>query len=68
LFTPLGIDPNNDGGGLFAAAVTIWVSSIVLLVIRWNELFGLVRDLGRAVVPERGVAKGASPAMKRAHA
>lgn len=23
LWTPLGIDPNNDGGGLFAAAVTI---------------------------------------------
>jgi hypothetical protein len=51
LFTPLGIDPNNDGGGLFAAACTIWVSSIVLIIIRRNELIGLARDLGRAFVP-----------------
>jgi uncharacterized membrane protein YphA (DoxX/SURF4 family) len=51
LFTPLGIDPNNDGGGLFAAACTIWVSAIVLLAIRREDLFGLVRDLARAFVP-----------------
>jgi hypothetical protein len=51
LFTPLGIDPNNDGGGLFAAAVTIWISAIVLIVIRRKELAGLARDLGRAIVP-----------------
>lgn len=50
LWTPLGIDPNNDGGGLFAAAVTIWVSAIVLLIIRRNELSGLARDLGAALV------------------
>lgn len=53
LFTPLGIDPNNDGGGLFAAAATIWATSIVLLVIRREELIGLARDLGRAFVPQR---------------
>jgi len=51
LFTPLGIDPNNDGGGLFAAAVTIWVTSIVLLTIRRNEIAGLISDIGRAFVP-----------------
>ncbi|MBX9747587.1 MAG: hypothetical protein K2X34_11845 [Hyphomonadaceae bacterium] len=51
LFTPLGIDPNNDGGGLFAAAVTIWITSLVLFVIRRNDLIGLARDLGRAFVP-----------------
>jgi len=51
LFTPLGIDPNNDGGGLFAAAVTIWITSLVLFVIRRNELIGLGRDLARAFVP-----------------
>ena len=27
LWTPLGIDPNNDGGGLFVMAVTVWLSS-----------------------------------------
>lgn len=52
LFTPLGIDPNNDGGGLFAAAVTIWFSAIVLLIIRRTEIAGLLSDLGRAFVPE----------------
>jgi uncharacterized membrane protein YphA (DoxX/SURF4 family) len=55
LFTPLGVDPNNDGGGLFAAAVTIWVSSIVLLIMRRGELAGLLRDLSHALIP--------SPAM-----
>lgn len=53
LFTPLGIDPNNDGGGLFAAAVTIWFSSIALLIIRRNELVGLIQDIARAFVPAR---------------
>ena len=38
LFTPLGTDPNNDGGGLFIAAVLVWLSSIVLLVMRRKEL------------------------------
>lgn len=51
LFTPLGIDPNNDGGGLFAAALTIWVTSLVLFVIRRNDLISLGRDLARAFVP-----------------
>ncbi len=49
LFTPLGIDPNNDGGGLFMSAVIIWVTSIVMLVIRRKELFGLIGDLGTAL-------------------
>ena len=51
LFTPLGVDPNNDGGGLFAAALTIWASAIVLLFIRRSELVGLLADLGHAFVP-----------------
>ncbi len=53
LFTPLGIDPNNDGGGLFAAAVTIWLTSIVLLIIRRNEITALLSDIGRAFMPTR---------------
>ena len=51
LFTPLGVDPNNDGGGLFAAAVTIWVTALVLLFIRRKEVLGLLGDLARAFVP-----------------
>lgn len=37
LFTPLGIDPNQDGGGLFVAAVLLWCASIVLISIRLRE-------------------------------
>ena len=66
LFTPLGIDPNNDGGGLFAAACTIWVTSIVLLVIRRNEIIALLSDLGRAFVPSPKTA--AAPSRVAAHA
>jgi hypothetical protein len=56
LFTPLGIDPNNDGGGLFAAAVTLLVGSLGLLIIRAPEIAGLLRDLGRAIVPAKMTA------------
>ncbi|MBK6702576.1 MAG: hypothetical protein IPG56_01600 [Caulobacteraceae bacterium] len=66
LFTPLGIDPNNDGGGLFAAAVTIWISSIVLLTIRRNEIAALLSDIGRAFVPTPKPA--ASQVRAAAHA
>ena len=67
LFTPLGIDPNNDGGGLFAAAVTIWVTAIVLLIIRRKEIAGLLGDLARAFVPttpQRADSLAPSPAPR----
>ncbi|MBY9065378.1 hypothetical protein K1X12_00620 [Hyphomonas sp. WL0036] len=32
LFTPLGVDPNMDGGGLFAMAVVVWLSSIAMVI------------------------------------
>lgn len=64
LWTPLGVDPNHDGGGLFAAAVTIWVSSIALIIIRRNELLGLIGDLKRAFVPDaQAMRTGALNAM-----
>lgn len=65
LFTPLGVDPNNDGGGLFAAACTIWASSIALIIIRRSELLGLGRDLTRAFVPQQTIR---APAQTRAAA
>jgi len=49
LFTPLGIDPNNDGGGLFAMAVLVWFANLSLLVIRRKTAFTLLGDLGRAI-------------------
>jgi len=68
LFTPLGIDPNNDGGGLFAAAVTILLTTILLLVIRRNDLLGLIRDLGRALVPAASMKPDHAGAMRASHA
>jgi hypothetical protein len=53
LFTPLGIDPNHDGGGLFMAAATLLIGSLVLLALRARDIQGLLVDLGRAVVPQR---------------
>lgn len=42
VFTPLGIDPNNDGGGLFMAACAVWVSCAVLVFLRRKEItYGL---------------------------
>jgi uncharacterized membrane protein YphA (DoxX/SURF4 family) len=49
LFTPLGTDPNNDGGGLFVAACFVWLSMASMLVIRRKTAFKLLGDLGRAV-------------------
>lgn len=63
LWTPLGIDPNNDGGGLFAAAVTLWVATATLLIIRRKEAIALLTDLQRALVPARASStSAASPA------
>lgn len=59
LFTPLGIDPNNDGGGLFAAAVTIWLTSLTLMIIRRQELAGLLTDVLDALVPRAQSAAAA---------
>ena len=53
LFTPLGIDPNNDGGGLFAAAVVIWFTSIALITIRRKELAAIGSGLTQTLFPER---------------
>ena len=49
LFTPLGIDPNNDGGGLFMAACMVWLSCAVLIFLRRSEIrYGLGR-IGEAL-------------------
>ena len=52
LFTPLGIDPNNDGGGLFVAAVMVWVLSVTMLIIRRRELGAVVSGAVSAVLPD----------------
>jgi len=42
LFSPLGIDPYGDGGILFKQACGVWVSSLVILVLRRKEAISLI--------------------------
>ncbi|MBI1393751.1 MAG: hypothetical protein GC152_13515 [Alphaproteobacteria bacterium] len=51
LFTPLGIDPNNDGGGLFAMAVVVWFGSLLTLALRFDDVRALVGGVARAIAP-----------------
>jgi hypothetical protein len=61
LFTPLGIDPNNDGGGLFAMAVVIWLSSIAMLVAGRSVLAEMVQAIAGVLVPHRIEHKNKGP-------
>ena len=45
LFTPLGVDPYNDGGVLFQQAVMVLVFSAAIVVIRRREILPLLRRL-----------------------
>ncbi|MCB9960142.1 MAG: DoxX family protein [Rhodospirillaceae bacterium] len=45
VFTPLGIDPYNDGGTLFKEACTVWVFSLIILAIRRHEILPLLRRI-----------------------
>lgn len=45
VFTPLGIDPYNDGGKLFTEACIVWLFSLSILVIRRREILPLIRRL-----------------------
>jgi hypothetical protein len=46
LFTPLGIDPNRDGGGLFRAACLVWILSLVLIFLEAGSVIQLAQSLG----------------------
>ena len=45
LFTPLGVDPNQDGGGLFFMACAVWAGSILMLFLRRKELLSIISGL-----------------------
>lgn len=51
LFTPLGVDPNQDGGGLFKAACLVWLFSAALLLMRLTDLELLGRRAGAFFAP-----------------
>jgi len=64
LFTPLGIDPNNDGGGLFVMAVTVWLASIAYLVFHRDTLLSILTGVGRAILS--GQAEAVEPVSRPA--
>ena len=53
LWTPLGIDPNNDGGGLFFMAVVVWLTSLGLVIVRRKELAAILSGLRSTLIPVR---------------
>lgn len=53
LWTPLGIDPNNDGGGLFFMAVVVWLTSAGLAFVRRKELATIFAGLKQTLFPAR---------------
>ena len=53
LWTPLGIDPNNDGGGLFFMAVIVWMTAFGLIILRRKELAAIVVGLRASLFPAR---------------
>ena len=53
LFTPLGTDPNNDGGGLFIAAVVNLVFGLALLFwFRRKEALEVARRAATVFAPD----------------
>lgn len=67
LFTPLGIDPNNDGGGLFAMAVVVWISSIAMLIAGRSVLIELGRAIAGVLFPTGAIStlQGSMPTPAR---
>ena len=59
VFTPLGIDPYNDGGKLFTEACTVWAFAVAILVMRRREILPLLARLATDPRLPRIVAKAA---------
>jgi hypothetical protein len=57
LFTPLGVDPNDDGGGLFAAACfNLAAAFLMLTVFRRRELAALAQRVAAIFAPLKPAA------------
>ena len=54
LFTPLGVDPNHDGGGLFmAACINLGASILMLAVFRRREFGEFLSRVAAIFAPAR---------------
>ena len=49
LFTPLGVDPYADGGILFKEACSVWISAVLVIWWRRDQLTALARRVGLPV-------------------
>ena len=57
LFTPLGVDPNNDGGGLFVAAcINLAAAFLLLTVFRRREFAVLAGRVAAIFAPLKPAA------------
>ena len=45
LFSPLGTDPYGDGGVLFHQAISVWVASAAIILIRRTQAIELVKQI-----------------------
>ncbi len=52
LFTPLGVNVDQDGGALFYTACAVWLGAIILLLLRQKELQTLLVRLRAFFAPE----------------
>jgi hypothetical protein len=43
LFSPLGTDPYGDGGVLFHQAISVWMASVVIVLIRRKQAIALLQ-------------------------
>lgn len=69
LFTPLSIDPNHDGGGLFAAACANLVFGLALLgVFRRREFIALVGRVMAVFAPLPGTPEADARPLAAARA
>ena len=58
-FGPLGIVVKDDDGLLFALAVTVFVSSVIILLLRRAQAVSLLRTgLGKIGIRPRGIGSG----------
>lgn len=51
VFTPLGVNVDNDGGALFYTACAVWIGALALLVIRRRDFGTLIGKLRAFLTP-----------------
>ena len=56
VFSPIGIDPFEDGAKLFKEAVSVWFASAAILLVMRRELQALLARAGVLQPPMQPVA------------